>query len=158
MFEEKGLVKGSPAASPVPQKTIKPQVEREKPKKTTPQAFRSTSTSSTARPAVPTRLPEFVHMPTVKFDFGSSSFQSKGSTKRTETGETKERIKESHKEKIRESVNWPTGNDILEKDSAKKKEKVRNKIGSRPALGRYSSKARFNDKDNSMFPRVASNR
>ena len=94
-------------------------------------------------------------MPTVKFDFGSSSFPSKGSTRRTEN---KERVKESHKEMIKESTKWPTGNDILKMDDIKKNEKVIKKIGSIQALSRYSSKARFNDKDDSMFPRAASNR
>ena len=168
MFEEKDTreesnsVKGAQIATStvVPQKTTDSPLKRRKQAKVTHQAWPSTP-ASTARPAT-TRLPEFVHMPTVKFDFGSSSFPSKGSTRRTETGENKEKTKESHKEKTKQST-WPTGNEISKKDDTillrqNENEKVRNKIGSSPALIKYGSKARFNDKDDSMFPQAATNR
>ena len=181
MFVEKGTleknnsVKESPAtSSTVPQTTTtKSPLKRGEQAKVTSQAFQSTQTS-TGRPKASgtTRLPEFVHMPTVKFDFGSSKFLSKGSTRRrTDTRESlyKDIIKESQKENIKGST-WSSRNDI-EKETVKsddillrnkEKGQIGNRIGSIPALSSnipaYSSKARFNDKDDSMFSQAASNR
>ena len=164
LFEEKDPLEESnsvpesqSATSPVvPQTTTESPLKRRKPATETKQDLQSSNTSSTIRPKT-TRRPEFVHMPTVKFDFGSSSFVSKGSTRRTETGENRERIKESQKEKIKQST-WPSRNDITKKEDTRKSEKVRNKIGSSLALIKYGSKARFNDKDDSMFPQADRNR
>ena len=180
LFVEKGTlekhnsVKESPATGTVPQTTTtKSPLKRGEQAKVTSLAFQSTPTS-TGRPKASgtTRLPEFVHMPTVKFDFGSSKFLSKGSTRRrTDTRESlyKDIIKESQKENIKGST-WSSRNDI-EKETVKsdntllrnkEEEQVGNRIGSIPALSSnipaYSSKARFNDKDDSMFSQAASNR
>ena len=167
-MEKNSSAKEIPATSTLtaPQTTTEPPLRRRKPAKTTTQDLQSTPTS-TSRPKTSkttTRLPEFVHMPTVKFDFGSSSFHPKGNTRRTDTRADlyKDRINESQKENFKEST-WPTGNEIEKKDVKSdiillsQKEQVENKIGS-SNIPVYSSKARFNDKADSMFAQAASNR
>ena len=175
-----------PTSTAGPETSAKTKFPLRKRKPAKSQDLESTSTS-TARPKTTTRLPEFVHMPTVKFDFGYSSFHSKGGKRRTDTRADlyKDRINESQKERDEEST-WSSRNDI-EKENVKpdnillrnkENDQFGNRIGSIPALNsnipvssskvgnkiessnvaQYSSKARFNDKDDSMFTQAASNR
>ena len=68
-----------------------------------------------------------------------------------------EGIKENNEDSVRPSKNdIPKGNGVI-KQKQKEREGVQNKIGSRPTMNmifeksKHSSKARFNDKDDTMF-------
>ena len=128
---------------------------------TTSKTASSTSPNrvKTETPPTTTSRPEFVHMPTVKFNFGTSSFGTKESKKKTGTKKHifKKGIKESNEDSARPSENdIPKGNGAI-KLKQKEREGVQNKIGSRPTMNtifeksKHSSKARFNDKDDTMF-------
>ena len=158
MFKTKETLEvGAFSAGQIPQSTTtESSLKKRKPTKTTKttsQAFQSTQatrgrpeTSSSLRP---TSQPEFVHMPTVKFDFGTSSF------------------KKSHK-KTNKETSWQNRNEIENEKSdkfllrSKENDQAGNKIRSSPSLSsnvpkyKYSPKARFNDKDNTMFSQAAS--
>ena len=160
MFKTKETLEvGAFSAGQIPQSTTtESSLKKRKPTKTTKttsQAFQSTQatrgrpeTSSSLRP---TSQPEFVHMPTVKFDFGTSSF------------------KKSHK-KTNKETSWQNRNEIERKNEksdkfllrSKENDQAGNKIRSSPSLSsnvpkyKYSPKARFNDKDNTMFSQAAS--
>ena len=159
MFKTKETLEvGAFSAGQIPQSTTtESSLKKRKPTKTTKttsQAFQSTQatrgrpeTSSSLRP---TSQPEFVHMPTVKFDFGTSSF------------------KKSHK-KTNKETSWQNRNEIERKNEksdkfllrSKENDQAGNKIRSSPSLSsnvpkyKYSPKARFNDKDNTMFSQAA---
>ena len=160
MFKTKETLEvGAFSAGQIPQSTTtESSLKKRKPTKTTKttsQAFQSTQatrgrpeTSSSLRP---TSQPEFVHMPTVKFDFGTSSF------------------KKSHK-KTNKETSWQNRNEIERKNEksdkfllrSKENDQAGNKIRSSPSLSsnvpkyKYSPKARFNDKDNTIFSQAAS--
>ena len=160
MFKTKETLEvGAFSAGQIPQSTTtESSLKKRKPTKTTKttsQAFQSTQatrgrpeTSSSLRP---TSQPEFVHMPTVKFDFGTSSF------------------KKSHK-KTNKETSWQNRNEIERKNEksdkfllrSKENDQAGSKIRISPSLSsnvpkyKYSPKARFNDKDNTMFSQAAS--
>ena len=161
MFKTKETLEvGAFSAGQIPQSTTtESSLKKRKPTKTTKttsQAFQSTQ-ATRGRPETsssslrPTSQPEFVHMPTVKFDFGTSSF------------------KKSHK-KTNKETSWQNRNEIERKNEksdkfllrSKENDQAGNKIRSSPSLSsnvpkyKYSPKARFNDKDNTMFSQAAS--
>ena len=130
---------------------------------------RNSTTSETASSTSPNRVktetpqtttttrPEFVQMPTVKFNFGTSSFGSKESKKKTGTKKHifKKGIKESNEDSARPNKNdIPKENGVIQLKQ-KERDSIQNKIGSRPTMifekPKHSSKARFNDKDDTMF-------
>ena len=158
MFKTKETLEEAFSAGQIPQSTTtESSLKKRQPTKTTKttsQAFRSTQ-ATRGRPETsslrPTSQPEFVHMPTVKFDFGTSSF------------------KKSHK-KTNKETSWQNRNEIERKNEksdkfllrSKENDQAGNKIRSSPSLSsnvpkyKYSPKARFNDKDNTMFSQAAS--
>ena len=145
---------------------IKPTSTTESPKEerrnsTTWETASSTSSNrvKTETPPTTTIRPEFVHMPTVKFNFGTSSFGLKGSKNKTGTKKHifKKGIKESNEDSARPSKNvFPKENGVIQLKQ-KERDSIQNKIGGRPTMNmifeksKHNSKARFNDKDDTMF-------
>ena len=128
---------------------------------TTSETPSSTSSNrvKTETPPTTTSRPEFVHMPTVKFNFGTSSFGIKESKKKTGTKKHifKKGIKESNEDSARPNKNdIPKENGVIQLKQ-KERDSIQNKIGSRPTMNmifeksKHRSKARFNDKDDTMF-------
>ena len=139
--------------------TESPQKQRRN--STTSEAPSSTSPNRVLTEILPTTTtrPEFVHMPTVKFNFGTSSFGIKESKKKTGTKKYifKKGIKESNEDSARPNKNdIPKENGVIQLKQ-KERDSIQNKIGSRPTMNmifekpKHSSKARFNDKDDTMF-------
>ena len=144
---------------------IKPNSTTESPMEKRRNSTTSETPSSTSSNRVKTETPptttrpEFVHMPTVKFNFGTSSFGIKESKKKTGTKKHifKKGIKESNKDSVRPSKNdIPKGNGAIQLKQ-KERDSIQNKMGSKLTMNmifeksKHSSKARFNDKDDTMF-------